>query len=110
MGYDQCGVGVTDEIFERIQKSQSGALEKAIALAQTELAPLLNGAGPEKPRDCEDCEEPIPLARLEALPGTILCRGCKEARVARAEKEATTPRPQRRGRYRGPAQTYYYVR
>ena len=36
---------------------------------------------------CEQCEEPIPAARREAIPGVRLCIDCQRA----AEKQETSP-------------------
>jgi RNA polymerase-binding transcription factor len=36
---------------------------------------------------CEDCDDPIPDARLHALPFATLCRPCQESREAPPETE-----------------------
>jgi DnaK suppressor protein len=46
--------------------------------------------------ECEDCEEPIPVARLEVLPAAALCVFCAEAReraAARQGQPTSTPTP-----------------
>ena len=41
---------------------------------------LRSRPGGESRTHCADCEEPIPEARRQALPGVILCRACQEDR------------------------------
>ncbi len=67
--------------------ARDGAVEEQIeASLADELARLkartrpLGGTSRET---CVDCEEPIPQARREAIPGVTLCIDCQKARDAR---------------------------
>jgi RNA polymerase-binding transcription factor DksA len=35
---------------------------------------------PVQPRDCEDCDQPIPLTRLSAQPSAKCCTFCQSQR------------------------------
>ncbi len=48
----------------------------AIAKVRMDLSVQENAEGTV--RTCSECEEPIPLKRLEAVPGTRLCVRCKQ--------------------------------
>jgi len=41
---------------------------------------------------CDDCEEPIPLARLQAVPEAVRCRACAEEAERLAAREPRRPR------------------
>ncbi|QTF93895.1 TraR/DksA family transcriptional regulator [Halomonas sp. BM-2019] len=95
-----------DELIERIERyrahkeQHAGPLDKdmeeqAIELQNDEVVDALEREAEEELRQvmhaldrialgqgatCEVCEEPIPPARLEALPFTTLCRECAEPR------------------------------
>jgi phage/conjugal plasmid C-4 type zinc finger TraR family protein len=69
--------------------ARDGAVEEQIeASLADELArlrarsPAGAGAGRET---CAECDEPIPPARRQALPGATLCRDCQAARDARPQ-------------------------
>jgi len=65
--------------------------EAAIAFYQ-ELALLKHNQGLPTGaalQDCEACGNAIPPERRQAIPGTRLCVGCKEAEEAKAKRWAT---------------------
>ncbi|MFA5026897.1 MAG: TraR/DksA C4-type zinc finger protein [Candidatus Methylomirabilota bacterium] len=41
---------------------------------------------------CDDCEEPIPLARLQAVPEAVRCRACAEETERLAARTLRRPR------------------
>lgn len=66
--------------------AQDGAVNEQIeASIADELARLKARRGPvgESLTHCAECDEPIPEARRQALPGVKLCIGCQNARDAR---------------------------
>ncbi|WP_334192673.1 DksA/TraR family C4-type zinc finger protein [Pararhodobacter sp.] len=63
--------------------AKDGAVNEQIeASIGEELARLRlrNRAGGESRTHCVDCDEPIPEARREAIPGVTLCRECQDER------------------------------
>jgi phage/conjugal plasmid C-4 type zinc finger TraR family protein len=66
--------------------TRDGAVGDQIeASIQDELARLKARPAPvgDSLTHCADCEEPIPEARRQAIPGVKLCRDCAAARDAR---------------------------
>jgi phage/conjugal plasmid C-4 type zinc finger TraR family protein len=61
-------------------------IEQSIADAVEHARQALAGAG--RP-DCEDCGEPIPEARREAVPGVRRCVACQEAYDAEHRFQST---------------------
>lgn len=59
-----------------VQDQIDATVEDAIKRARSRL-----GSGPGR-EDCEECGEPIPAARREAVPGVRLCLACQAARDA----------------------------
>jgi phage/conjugal plasmid C-4 type zinc finger TraR family protein len=64
-----------------VQDQIDASVEDAVKLARSRL-PEGEGA-----THCEECEEEIPEARREAIPGVRLCINCQSA----LEKRQTTP-------------------
>ncbi|MGE4293334.1 MAG: TraR/DksA family transcriptional regulator [Desulfovibrio sp.] len=65
------------DLFDRAQELE--ALERKAALSQAGVRP---GRGPEWINGvacCRECGEPIPAARINALPGCERCVACQEA-------------------------------
>jgi phage/conjugal plasmid C-4 type zinc finger TraR family protein len=63
--------------------ARDGAVNEQIeASIQDELARLKARRGPvgDSLTHCADCEEPIPQARREAMPGVKLCIECQQER------------------------------
>jgi len=63
--------------------AKDGAVSEQIeASVQDELARLKARKGPvgDSLRHCADCEEPIPEARRQAIPGVKLCIDCAQDR------------------------------
>jgi phage/conjugal plasmid C-4 type zinc finger TraR family protein len=68
--------------------AQDGAVNEQIeASIADELARLKARRGPvgESLTHCAECDEPIPEARRQALPGVKLCIDCQNARDARPQ-------------------------
>jgi phage/conjugal plasmid C-4 type zinc finger TraR family protein len=68
--------------------AQDGAVNEQIeASIADELARLKARRGPvgESLAHCAECDEPIPEARRQALPGVKLCIDCQNARDARPQ-------------------------
>ena len=66
--------------------ARDGAVNEQIeASINDELARMKAGTGPvgESRTHCAECEEPIPQARRDALPGVKLCIDCMQERDAR---------------------------
>lgn len=59
-----------------------GLIEAERAEAQRRASAALEGKGSTH---CEDCDQPIPLARSQALPSATRCIDCQDA-VERAER------------------------
>lgn len=57
------------------------ANEYVQAMVDTRLARLHRYAG-DGPAECESCDQPIPEARRQALPGVTLCIHCQERKEA----------------------------
>ena len=82
---DETSSGVADEdaqaLSEMLQainsrrNAERGALLGRIAKALTKIA-----RAPETYGHCEECEEPIPAARLKALPHAAMCAACQTRR------------------------------
>ena len=69
--------------------AKDGAVEEQIeASIQDELARLKARQAPqgESLTHCADCDEPIPEARRQALPGVKLCIDCASERDARPDQ------------------------
>ena len=62
------GFGDEDDVHEQIESTISDEVERA-------RSSLPQG---ESLTHCEECGEPIPEARREALPGVRLCVACQE--------------------------------
>lgn len=65
--------------------TRDGAVHEQIeASLQDELARLKRPGRPDRPSrtHCIDCEEPIPEARRQAVPGVTLCLDCQQERDA----------------------------
>ncbi len=56
-----------------VQQQIDDTVEDAIALARSQLH---HGKSAEF---CEECGDPIPQARREALPGVVYCVSCQQA-------------------------------
>lgn len=59
-----------------VQEQIDASVEDAVARARSRLP---RG---ESLRECEDCGEPIPEARRQAVPGVRRCVGCQSAEDA----------------------------
>jgi len=59
-----------------VQEQIDDTVADAVNAARLRLA---SGAGTE---ECDECGEPIPLARRRALPGARTCVGCQAGRDA----------------------------
>jgi phage/conjugal plasmid C-4 type zinc finger TraR family protein len=57
---------------QAVQARAAEVLAKAQAQRDADPGPVWIEGRP----CCRECEEPIPLARLQAVPGTGLCREC----------------------------------
>ena len=64
------GFGDEDDVHEQIDSTVNDEVERA-------RSSLPRG---ESLTHCEECGQPIPRARREALPGVRLCVTCQEAR------------------------------
>ncbi|MYM32247.1 TraR/DksA family transcriptional regulator [Duganella sp. CY15W] len=54
---------------------------RAVALAaQQARAKLVGKSAADSATECEDCDDAIPQARREAVPGCTLCVGCQTQR------------------------------
>ncbi|MDZ7596819.1 MAG: DksA/TraR family C4-type zinc finger protein [Desulfobacterales bacterium] len=76
--------------------SRDGDVQQQIDASVAEAVKLARSRLPEGEslRHCEMCEEPIPEARRNAVPGVRLCLACQSA----VEKQQRTPEPfNRRG-------------
>lgn len=67
---DRSMVASDDEIVIQLQQNDAKLL-RAIEKALTRIREGVFGV-------CDDCEEPIPEARLKAVPWTRVCVDCKE--------------------------------
>lgn len=67
------------ELFSQLDEREQREIEE-IDLALSKMAGVGYGL-------CEECEKPIPLARLEALPATRYCLACE----IRQEKKLKVP-------------------
>ncbi|MFO7495242.1 MAG: DksA/TraR family C4-type zinc finger protein [Desulfobacterales bacterium] len=69
--------------------SRDGDVQQQIDASVAEAVKLARSRLPEGEslRHCEMCEEPIPEARRNAVPGVRLCLACQSA----AEKKQRTP-------------------
>ena len=68
--------------------ARDGAVNEQIeASIQDELARLKARRGPvgDSLTHCADCEEPIPEARRQAIPGVKLCIDCQTERQSRQQ-------------------------
>ena len=66
------------DICDDAQRVEAFVIQSALAAAQAVRGPqavVIDGVV-----CCAECEEPIPLARLKALPGVGLCVACAEER------------------------------
>jgi phage/conjugal plasmid C-4 type zinc finger TraR family protein len=61
--------------------SRDGAIQDQIDASVADAVNLARSRLPagESPTCCENCEEPIPAARREAMPGVRLCVTCQAA-------------------------------
>lgn len=67
------------DIFDQAQELER--LEREAALSRARNAAAQGGEGPEwidGVACCRECGEPIPPARLAAVPGVGLCKACQE--------------------------------
>ena len=69
-------------VDEQIEASTAEAIERARANMRANVA-----AGPAA-TDCDECGEPIPERRREAVPGVRLCVDCAAGRDASAAHSA----------------------
>lgn len=65
---DYCDDSQAAEVFDRLQ-----ALASVPGLGAGEAQLVIEGVV-----CCLECEEPIPLARLAAVPGCVRCAECQE--------------------------------
>jgi DnaK suppressor protein len=85
---DPTAVGVPDEDAQALSEMQQVLASKRNQ-GQADLVARLSGALARLARDpelfglCEDCDEEIPLARLEAVPWATLCAACQQRRDPR---------------------------
>ncbi len=75
--------------------AQDGAVQQQIDASVADAVKLARERMPsgKSLECCEECEEPIPLARQQAIPGVRLCVACQEEQ----EKEAAFSLYNRRG-------------
>ncbi len=75
--------------------AQDGAVQQQIDASVADAVKLARERMPKgrSLEHCEECEEPIPLARQQAIPGVRLCVACQEEQ----EKEAAFSLYNRRG-------------
>jgi phage/conjugal plasmid C-4 type zinc finger TraR family protein len=64
-----------------VQDQIDDTVKDAVLRARAELA--AKTAGSAGASECEDCGDPIPKRRREALPGIRTCVGCQSERDAR---------------------------
>jgi DnaK suppressor protein len=82
---DETNVGVADEdaqaLSEMLQAISSRRnAERATLLGRIDKALRKIDREPDRFGICEECEEPIPAARLKAVPHAPLCASCQAAR------------------------------
>ena len=63
-----------------VQDQIDDTVKDAVLRARAKLAPKTVGA--ESATECDDCGEPIPRGRREALPGVRTCIACQSKRDA----------------------------
>lgn len=70
--------------------TRDGAVQDQIDASVEDAARLARSRLPSGPSltHCEECEEPIPEARREALPGVRLCVECQSERDAEQQVSA----------------------
>lgn len=51
---------------------------RAMALFERQRREQATGTADPQPIDCIDCGEPVPLARLRAVPRTLRCARCAD--------------------------------
>ena len=63
------------DIVDRAQQIEERIREKTLAIPMNSFA----GASLviDEKRCCTDCDKPIPLKRLEVIPGAVRCVGCQ---------------------------------
>lgn len=61
-----------------VQEQIDASVEDAVKKARSQLA---RGPGRER---CEECDQPIPQARRDVVPGVTLCVACQEELDAQA--------------------------
>lgn len=61
---------------DAVQQQIDASVDDAVKRARSRLP-----AGPGRSH-CQDCGEPIPLARRQAMPGARLCLACQQTRDA----------------------------
>lgn len=66
-----------------VQQQIDDTVEDAVAQARSRLP-----AGGEGAEHCEECGDPIPEARRQAIPGVRLCVACQEAHDADGQASA----------------------
>src|SRR4051794_12946187 len=77
------GDGTTEAISRLTDIGVGRTLEESLARTERALAKLDEGTY----GTCDSCGEPIPPARLDAMPDSVLCVSC-----AAAERRAPAPR------------------
>jgi DnaK suppressor protein len=77
------GDGTVEAVSRLTEIGVGSSLESGLIRIERALAKLDEGTY----GSCDACGEPIPPARLQALPDSVLCVGC-----ARSERRARPPR------------------
>lgn len=74
------GKRVGDGTTEAVERLATTATARSLAASIADIDHALEKLDEGSYGTCDDCGEPIPEARLEALPASALCVGCASAR------------------------------
>jgi DnaK suppressor protein len=84
------GQGETEHVSSEVEQRVQAVLDAAAAARLAELDDALRRFDDGTYGLCEQCGEPIPIVRLEALPHVRLCLRCQRAEDA--ERRSRQPR------------------
>lgn len=68
--------GISGDMADRAARSLQATVDVGVVEAKQNIGYGMTWDG--KPRDCEDCHEPISNARLKAIPNARRCTACQE--------------------------------
>lgn len=79
---DQAAVGRVSRVdaLQQQQMAQAGIRRHEARLQRVERAITRYDDDPERYGDCADCDEPIGIARMRAVPESVFCVRCLAAR------------------------------